>query len=104
MPTKKVLQLISAPRRRSLLYHLNDRSETGSRWTNSSTASTLAKKYSARRRRSPATRLACRWPQSPSAAGRSGILSYETADNTVEYYANPALESVIQYVERLELG
>jgi len=33
-----------------------------------------------------------------------GILSYETAANTVEYYPNPALESVIQYVERLELG
>jgi len=102
----QVLELISAPRRRSLLYHLKDRSES------EVPLDDLVDRVYEREKAIPARAT----PRSRDEVGVSlahnhlprlddlGILSYETAGNTVEYYPNPALESVIQYVERLELG
>ena len=102
----QVLELISAPRRRSLLYHLKDRSE------NETTLDDIVDRVYEREKAIPARET----PQSRDQVGVSlahnhlprlddlGILSYEAENNTVEYHPNPALESVIQYVERLELG
>jgi len=102
----QVLELISAPRRRSLLYHLKDRSE------NEVPLDELVDRIYEREKAIPARET----PKSRDEVGVSlahnhlprlddlGILSYETASNTVEYYPNPALESAIRYVERLELG
>lgn len=102
----QVLELISAPRRRSLLYHLKDRSDT------EVPLEQLVDRVYEREKAIPARET----PKSREEVGVSlahnhlprlddlGILSYETADKTVEYHPNPALESAIRYVERLELG
>ncbi|MFB6223436.1 MAG: hypothetical protein ABEH86_07165 [Haloarcula sp.] len=102
----QVLDLVSSPRRRCLLYHLKDRSE------HSMELDELAKRIYEREKAIPARST----PKSCDEVSVSlahnhlprldelGILSYDSDENGVEYYPNPALESVIRYVERLELG
>lgn len=102
----QVLELISSPRRRCLLYHLKDRTE------HTMDLGELVERVYERERSIPARKT----PKSRDEVSVSlahnhlprlddlGILSYDADGNTVEYYPNPALESAMRYVERLELG
>ncbi|MFB6159703.1 MAG: hypothetical protein ABEJ61_00825 [Haloferacaceae archaeon] len=101
-----VLELVAAPRRRTLLYHLKDR--TDERIPLDDLVERVAERERAiPKREAPSSRDAvCRslvHTHLPKLA-EVGIVAVDADEGVVHYHPNPALESCLEYVETLELG
>jgi hypothetical protein len=101
-----VLEIISATRRRTLLYELKDRTnetfglEEVVEWV-------YTREEAIPIRESPESRdeilLSLTHVHLPKLEAE-GILTYDSDEEFIDYEANPALESCIRYLETLELG
>ncbi|WP_251330938.1 DUF7504 family protein [Haloplanus pelagicus] len=102
----QMLELISVPRRRTLLYHLKDRG-TGTLSLDDLVDAVVTRERSIPARETPESadtvRVSLVHAHLPKLADL-GILEFDPEDSTVRYHGNPALESFLRYVETLELG
>ncbi|WP_251343229.1 DUF7504 family protein [Haloplanus halophilus] len=102
----QTLDLISVPRRRTLLYHLKDRG-SGTMSLEELVDAVVTRERSIPVRETPessgAVRVSLVHSHLPKLADL-GILDFDPEASTVQYHGNPALESFLRYVETLELG
>jgi hypothetical protein len=102
----QMLDLISTPRRRSLLYHLKDR-DGGRIPVEDLVGAVVRRERSIPAREAPASeddvRVSLIHTHLPKLA-ELGLVEFELGEPAVEYHANPALESFLRYIETLELG
>lgn len=102
-----VLSLLSAGRRRTILYHLRDRDADGPVSLDELVRGVQARERAASNRPSSAStdeiRLALAHTHLPR-LDEAGIVAYDADERVLTYDANPALESCLEYVEMLELG
>jgi hypothetical protein len=102
----QTFDLVSVPRRRTLLYHLKDQ-ESGTLSLEELVEAVARRERAIPARETPestdAVRVSLVHSHVPKLADL-GILEYDTESSTIEYHANPALESFLRYMETLELG
>lgn len=102
----QALDLISVPRRRTLLYHLKDRTDEEIE-LDDIVDQVVARERSIPIRECPESResvvVSLTHTHLPKLSG-IGILTYDSDERIVHYHGNPALESFVRYIETLELG
>jgi hypothetical protein len=102
----QALDLISVPRRRTLLYHLKDRTDEEIE-LDDLVDQVVARERSIPVREPPESRdsvvVSLTHTHLPKLADL-GILAYDSDERIVHYHGNPALESFVRYIETLELG
>jgi hypothetical protein len=102
----QTLDLVSDPRRRTLLYQLKDVG-SGTVGFDDLVDAVVDRETSIPARDPPESREAVRVSLAHAHLPRLadlGIVEYDPATDTVQYHGNPALESFLRYVETLELG
>jgi hypothetical protein len=102
----QTLDLISVPRRRTLLYHLKDLG-VGAVPIDDIVDAVVTRERSIPARDAPesvdSVRVSLVHTHIPKLADL-GIVEYDLGASTVRYHGNPALESFLRYAETLELG
>lgn len=102
----QALNLISVPRRRTLLYDLKDRADEEIP-LDDVVDQVVARERSIPIRESPASRdsvvVSLTHTHLPKLE-ELGILTYDSDERLVHYHGNPALESFVRYIETIELG
>lgn len=101
-----VLTLISKPRRRTILYHLKDRTK-GTFTLDELVDRVMERETAIPARKTPDSReqvlMSIAHTHLPKLED-VGVLTYDTTEQVIDYEGNPALESALKYVETLELG
>lgn len=101
-----VLGLISVSRRRTILYHLKERSN-GAFTLDELVDRVMERETSIPVRSSPDSREEVKTSIGHTHVPKLadvGIVDYDADSQVIEYAGNPALESCIKYIETLELG
>jgi hypothetical protein len=102
----QTFDLVSVPRRRTLLYHLKHQ-DSGTHSLTAVVEAVFRRERSIPIRDTPASpeqvEVSLVHSHLPKLADL-GVLDYDSESGTIEYHPNPALESFLRYMETLELG